>query len=73
MRSERATYTVSELAVRLGVSTATIYEQLKENKIPHLRMGTRYVIPRAAIEKWLEAAGTPQPAATFTHGLTYRA
>ena len=44
------------LAQRLGVSLAAIYAGLRRGTIPSIRLGKRYVIPRAAIDDWLRTA-----------------
>jgi excisionase family DNA binding protein len=54
-RLKRATYTVDELANILGVSRATVYAELRAGRIPHIAMGKRYVIPKAANAAWLES------------------
>jgi excisionase family DNA binding protein len=37
---------------------------MKEGKIPHLKFGRRYVIPRAALTRLLESAGAPETTET---------
>ncbi len=39
------------------VSRATFYVAINKGQIPHLRVGRRIIIPRAAFLKWLEAGG----------------
>ena len=46
-----------ELARILDVGRNTIYEGLRSGKIPAIRLGKRFVIPRAAITEWLKTAG----------------
>ena len=50
-----------ELAEMTGLGIATIYKGLRNGTIPSVKVGKRYVIPRAAIEKWLESASLPAP------------
>jgi excisionase family DNA binding protein len=45
--------TVEELARELGVSRHLVYTGLRKGKIPHIRLGKRFVISRAAIANWL--------------------
>jgi excisionase family DNA binding protein len=53
-----ATYnSVDELAAELGVSRATAYTGLREGTIPGIRLGNRFIIPRAAVSQWLRSAG----------------
>jgi excisionase family DNA binding protein len=51
------TYAPEELAVMLNVSRQTVYKGLNNGVIPSIRLGRRFVIPKAAIEKWLESGG----------------
>lgn len=43
---------VEELAKELGISRQSAYAALRNNTIPHIRLGKRYVLPRAAIAEW---------------------
>ena len=52
-------YDPEQLRIELGVSRATVYKGLRAGTIPSIRLGKRYIIPRAAIQKWLESGGTP--------------
>lgn len=55
---EKLTYTVEEAAEALGISRPTAYEAIQTGDIPHIRIGRRILIPRAALEKMLLEAGT---------------
>lgn len=48
-----ATYTIKQAAEQLGVGERSVYDALAEKRIPHIRFGRRYVIPRAAFDRWL--------------------
>lgn len=52
-----ATYTPKGLATYLGVGKAAVYKGLKDGTIPSFRMGKKFIIPRSAIQQWLEKAG----------------
>jgi len=54
--------TVDELATFLRVSRTTAYELVWSGKVPRLRVGGRWRIPRAELEKQL-AESTTKPAA----------
>jgi excisionase family DNA binding protein len=54
---------VDDLAVELGVNRRAVYEGLKANRIPHIRLGRRYILPRAAISAWLKSADGKVPKA----------
>jgi excisionase family DNA binding protein len=42
---------VDELAGELGISRASTYKALHNGEIPSIRIGKRFVIPRAAIRE----------------------
>jgi len=47
---------VAEAALRLGLSTPSVYGAILRNQIPSLKLGRRRTIPREAFEKWLKDA-----------------
>ena len=64
----RTTITVPEICERLGICEETIYEMLRSHEIPNIRYGHRFIISRAAFERWeatigegVPASGAPQP------------
>ena len=57
MEEERLTLTVEEAAEALGISRPTAYEAIQTGEIPHIRIGRRILVPRAALEKLLANAG----------------
>jgi excisionase family DNA binding protein len=48
---------VDELAKELRISRQKAYAELRAGNIPSIRLGRRFVIPRAAIADWLRKAG----------------
>jgi excisionase family DNA binding protein len=48
---------VAALARELGMCERSTREALKRNEIPHIRLGRRIILPRAAIQEWLRTAG----------------
>lgn len=48
--------TVEEAGERLGISRGLAYQMVKEGEIPHLRLGRRVVVPKAAFQEWLLSA-----------------
>jgi excisionase family DNA binding protein len=48
---------VDRLAEELGICRRKAYEGLRNGEIPSIRLGKRFVLPRAAIEAWLRSAG----------------
>ena len=57
---ERQTVSIPELARALGISPASAYNAAKRDElpVPVIRIGHRYVVPRAAVERLL-SDGTP--------------
>ena len=49
--SERRTLTVAEAARELGVSKNVCYAACRAGTVPALRLGRRWVIPRARLEE----------------------
>ena len=45
--------TVKQLQEMLKISRPTVYELLRENIIPHKRIGTKYIIPKWGVKKYL--------------------
>jgi len=53
-REERLTFTVTEAAKLLGISRPAMYEAIRTNQIPSVRIGRRIIIPRVALINFLE-------------------
>jgi len=53
----RTTIGVSEISERLGICEDTVYAMLKDGAIPNIRYGRRFIISRAAYERWESAIG----------------
>jgi excisionase family DNA binding protein len=48
--------TYEQLCTRYGFRKGTIYSLVHENRIPHVRLGRRFVrFEAAAIEEWIKA------------------
>jgi excisionase family DNA binding protein len=56
--AERRIVTVSEAATILRISRGSAYEAAKRGEIPTIRIGRRWLVPLAALERML--AGTAQ-------------
>jgi excisionase family DNA binding protein len=48
---------VAELATDLGLSERSTRSAIRRGEIPHIRVGRRFILPRAAIAEWLRTAG----------------
>ena len=55
--SKRITCTVDEAAELLGISRPLAYEGIARNEIPHIKIGRRILVSRAALNTLLEKAG----------------
>jgi excisionase family DNA binding protein len=53
---ERLTLTVEEAATILGISRAFAYESVRRGDIPHVKIGRRLLVPRAALNRLLDSA-----------------
>jgi len=51
--TDRLVYSVKEVQVILGAGKSLVYESLRMNIIPSLRIGRRYFIPKEAFHCWL--------------------
>lgn len=54
MSTEKLALSVTETAALLGVSRPTVYELLNRDDFPSFRIGSRRVISRAGLERWVE-------------------
>jgi excisionase family DNA binding protein len=53
-----ATYpSVAALATEIGLSERSTRSALRRGEIPHIRIGRRFILPKAAIAEWLRSAG----------------
>lgn len=53
---DRYTITVEEAARRLGIGRSLAYSLIREGALPHLRLGSRIVIPVSALQRLLDQA-----------------
>jgi len=52
---ETRCFSVAEAAQLLGICKAKVYELIRENSLPHLRVGRRIVVPAEALCMWMQA------------------
>ena len=52
---EKIALNVSEAAEALGVSRPVLYQLIHRDDFPALKIGKRTLIPRAALEEWINA------------------
>ena len=53
---ETAVYTVAEVARLLGLSRSNTYARTRDGSIPSVRIGSRILVPKKALERLLEGA-----------------
>ncbi|MEN8908278.1 MAG: helix-turn-helix domain-containing protein [Clostridiales bacterium] len=51
---EKLVYNVNDLTKVLDIGLNKAYELVRENKIPNIRVGKKYMIPRKELLKWLK-------------------
>lgn len=57
------TYTIAEAAELLGVGRNSAYEAAKKGEIPAIRIGSRILVPKVALDRMLEPGEPPPEAA----------
>src|ERR1700693_1204186 len=55
--SESTYHSVAALAADIGLSERSTRSALRRGEIPHIRVGRRFILPKAAIADWLRTAG----------------
>jgi excisionase family DNA binding protein len=55
LATNRAVYTVLEVAQLLSLSRNTAYAMVRRGEIPGRKIGDRWVIPKARFHAWLDA------------------
>lgn len=61
IQTQKLTYSISEAAEVLGVSTSKMYQIVKIEGFPLLTLGKRRLVPIKGLERWVEnmaGAGT---------------
>jgi excisionase family DNA binding protein len=54
MEPEKHAYTVKETAKALGIGRNKTLELIHSGKLRHIRVGTRIVVPKKAVDAFLE-------------------
>lgn len=55
--TNRKTLTVPEAAAALGIGRNQAYEAVKRGEIPTIKIGSRILVPRAALDRMLAGEG----------------
>lgn len=61
--SQKKTLSVEQMAEELGISRGSAYALVREGKVPVIRVGRRYLVPRQAFERFLECPPAQKTAA----------
>jgi excisionase family DNA binding protein len=56
MMTERQTLKIEEAAKILGISRNTAYDAVKTGQLPTVKIGRRFLVPKAALERLLDSA-----------------
>jgi excisionase family DNA binding protein len=56
MTDERLALTIPEVAKLLGMSERTAYEAARLGRIPAIRVGGRWLVPKTQLERFLNGA-----------------
>lgn len=51
---EKRIYQITEIAEILGISKSYVYQLIKEEKIPVVKLGRRIIIPKPKFDAWFE-------------------
>jgi excisionase family DNA binding protein len=60
-RPDRAVYSVREVSEMLSISLGGTYQLCRDRQIPALKLGGRWVIPKARFHTWLDNLPTTDP------------
>jgi len=55
----RATYSPRQSTRVTGFGITHTYDLLRRDVMPHIKVGKKYYIPKAALEEWLRTCGGP--------------
>ncbi len=58
---ERLVYCVYDLVELLGISISSAYQGIERNEIPHVKIGSRILIPKKMLDEWLSKHEQPKP------------
>lgn len=50
---EKVTFSVKEAAQVLGIGTSKMYELVRNNSVPNIKLGKRFVVPCARFLEWV--------------------
>lgn len=53
---DKLVYSTKEVAQLLSIGMNTLYDLIHENKIPYVKIGKKFIIPKKALETWLTSS-----------------
>lgn len=56
MPTQRLTLKIEEAAKVLGISRNTAYDAARNGQLPTVKIGRRFLVPKAALDRMLESA-----------------
>ena len=56
---DRLTYSIEEAAAALGVCRETVYRQIKRRKLKVVKLGSRTLVRREALQEMLDGLAAP--------------
>ena len=59
LKQDRLTLSIEEAAALLGISRALAYDLVRRGELPQLRLGRRIVVPRKALEDFIDDCTQP--------------
>ena len=59
VRTDRAVYTVKEVARMLSLSLGGTYALVRDGTIPAHKMGNRWIVPKRRFHAWLDGLTEP--------------
>jgi excisionase family DNA binding protein len=63
--TDRAVYTVKEVAHLLSLSLGSTYALVRQGEIPALKMGGRWIVPKKRFHTWLDSCMVPADSAPW--------
>jgi excisionase family DNA binding protein len=51
---DKLVYNAHEVSKVLNIGMNKVYELISQGKIPHVKVGRKYIIPKEALENWLK-------------------
>lgn len=53
---DKLVYSTKEVSELLCIGMNKVYDLIHENKIPYVKVGKKFIIPKKALETWLNSS-----------------